>query len=105
LRAIAVTSENRLPGYEDIPTVGETIPGFAISAWTAMFAPAGTPPAIVDKVNRDVTKILESPDVQAKMSQMGNYTFKGSAQSLADFMDHERPTWIKLVKDLNIELK
>ena len=105
LRAIAVTSENRLAGYENVPTVGETVPGFAISSWTAMFAPAGTPPAIVEKVNRDVTKVLETPHVAAKMADFGAYTFKGSATSLADFMDQERPMWVKLVKDLDIKQK
>ncbi len=105
LRALAVTSENRLPGYENVPTVGETIPGFAIASWTAMFAPAGTPSEIVEKINRDVTKVLETPHVVAKMAEFGAYTFKGSATNLAEFMDQERPIWVKLIKDLNIQQK
>ncbi len=71
LRAIAVTGTSRLPAAPDIPTVAETIPGFDASGWFAVYAPAGTPPAVVARLNQAINRVLEMPDVRKRYAELG----------------------------------
>jgi len=66
-RAFGVTLANRAPTMPDVPAIGETVPGYLGDAWHGLFAPTGTPQAILDKVAADTTKVLAMPDVQAKL--------------------------------------
>jgi tripartite-type tricarboxylate transporter receptor subunit TctC len=71
LKALAVTSPKRLEALPDIPAVAETVPGYAVGGWQAMFAPAGTPEPIVEKLHKDIVAILDRPEIKAQMKQMG----------------------------------
>jgi tripartite-type tricarboxylate transporter receptor subunit TctC len=72
LKALAVTTAKRVPSLPDVPTVAESgVPGFDVSLWSALFAPAGTPPAIVKALETEVQRIVSLPDVQAKMKTLG----------------------------------
>lgn len=84
LRALAITTKNRSPLFPDLPTVSETLPGFESGAWYGMFAPAGTPPAIVDKIQNDVKRIISDPEFVAYMSKNG---FEGVGSGPAEFTD------------------
>ena len=71
IRAIAVTTAKRSPAAPEIPTVAETLPGFEATTWFAMFAPAGTPRPIIDKLNAEAVRIFKLPDVQERLQKLG----------------------------------
>lgn len=68
VRALAVTSDSRVTQFPDVPTIGETVPGYEFTAWVGAFVPAGTPKPIVDKLNAAFKKVLADPGVAAKLS-------------------------------------
>ncbi len=102
LRAIAVTADRRLPGFESIPTAAETLPGFEPLGWFAVFAPAGTPAAVIEKVNADVNKVAQMPDIASRLSDLGMYPRPGAVPAAAAFLQSERALWQKVIKDFNI---
>ncbi len=72
LKALAVTSRRRVAAMPDVPTIAESgFPGFEVMSWFGAFAPAGTPPMIIDKLNREMVRILELPDVREKCAALG----------------------------------
>ena len=100
LRAIGVTSSRRSPSAPDIPTIAEQgLSGFEATSWFAVFAPAGTPRATVDRLHAELTRIFKLPDVQAKMRTLGLDPILGGPQELASFQQAEIAKWAKVVKD------
>src|SRR5436189_819641 len=73
LKALAVASAQRLPKFPDLPTVGETIPGFIATGWFPLLAPAGTPDWIVRKVGEDLRTVLDQPAVRQKLAQLATF--------------------------------
>src|SRR5580698_6362483 len=73
VKLIAVASAKRLPEFPDLPTVGETLPGFVAGGWLLVAAPLGTPAAIVSKVSADLTRVLNDPDLEKKLTVTGSY--------------------------------
>ncbi len=98
LRALAVTSLQRVPTAADIPTVAETIPGFEANGWFAVFAPAGTPGDIVMKLNGEINRVLELPAVKQRYADLGAITVGGSPEKLRDHVRAELDKWAELVK-------
>jgi tripartite-type tricarboxylate transporter receptor subunit TctC len=104
LRPIAVTSGKRVTGLESVPTMAESHPGFEYVGWFALVAPAGTPEAIVRKVNADVNAVLAQPEVQKRLLELGAINEgPGTPEQLAQFLKDERVRWAKLVKDINLQ--
>jgi len=104
LRAIAVSSARRLPGMDNVPAIGETVPGFEFSGWFALLAPAGTPADIVQRVNRDLDKTLNEPEVSQRLREFGIYSDgAGTPQALAEFMSRERERWGKTMRAIGVE--
>ena len=103
LKAIAVTSEKRLPGYENLPTVSETYPGLVAIGWFSLLAPSGTSAALVDRVNKDVNTVIQMPEIVARFADLGVYPDPGSPKAAADFIKSERALWAKVVKDAGIQ--
>ncbi|HYC47620.1 MAG TPA: tripartite tricarboxylate transporter substrate binding protein [Burkholderiales bacterium] len=68
VRPVAVTSDNRTTQFPDVPTIGETVPGYEFTAWVGTFAPAGTPRPVIDKLNAELKKALAAPEVASKLS-------------------------------------
>jgi len=100
LRALGVTSAKRSPAAPDIPTIAEQgLPGFEAVSWFALFAPAGTPKAIVDKLQGEAKKILESPDIAKKLAEIGLEPVGSSPEELASYQRTEIVKWAKVVKD------
>lgn len=98
LRAIALTSLHRSPALADLPTIAETYPGFYADAWSGLFAPKGTPQAVVDKLSAEVQRILQMPEVREKLVALGAEPV-GSTQ--AEFNAHVRreiDKWARVVK-------
>jgi len=99
LKAFAVSGRNRFPGAPDIPTAAEAgFPGFELEFWIGMLAPAGTPPAIVAKLDRDVGDILRSPEMRAALLAQGAEAAPGSPEELAAFMRSESASMKSLVE-------
>ena len=103
LRAIAVTSAARLPGFESLPTAAESVPGFESIGWFAVFAPAGTPAVVIEKVNADINRVIQMPDIVSRFADLGMYARTGSVKSASDFLISERTLWKKVVQDAGIQ--
>jgi tripartite-type tricarboxylate transporter receptor subunit TctC len=105
LRALAVTPARRSKVLPDVPTMQEAgIAGFDVASWQALYAPAGTPPAIVNRLNAEVEKILAMPDVKSKLEGLGLEHAPNSPAQFAAFGQAELAKWAKIVKDGNIKL-
>jgi len=81
------------------------LPGFAVESWQGYFAPAGTPPEVVQKINRDIQTVLASPEVRAKLEDMGFKVAGGSPADLAASLRVERPKYAQAIKASGIELR
>jgi tripartite-type tricarboxylate transporter receptor subunit TctC len=104
LRALAVTTKERSALLPDLPSLHEAgIPGYDVTSWAGLFAPAGTPKDIVDRLNAEVRKIIANPDAKAKIAVTGFDAFSGSPETLATFVQSELANWGKLIKDAGIE--
>jgi len=105
IRLLAVTSEKRLPQLPDVPTVGEMIPGFVTGSWQGVLAPAGTPKPIVDKLNAEMAKIIQMPDVQAKLETLGAQPIQMTPDEFGGWLKTQVANWAKVVKDAGIKLE
>lgn len=97
-RGLAVTSKQRIPGIEQFPTVDESgVPGFEMWAWTAMYAPAGTPKPIIDRLNALVRQAAKSPAYLNLLKANYGVSFVGSPEDLAAFQAAETKKWAEIV--------
>jgi tripartite-type tricarboxylate transporter receptor subunit TctC len=99
LRALAVTSRERMPQLPDVPAAAETLPGFENAGWFGLLAPAGTPKEIVDKVQRDSDKVLHSEDFRAKLAQQGMVPVGNTPAEFAAAIRDESARWAKVIKE------
>ena len=104
LRALAVGSKRRLAGYPDVPTFAELTgkPDFEISLWYGLFAPAGTPAAIVSRLARDIAKAADTPSVRSRLDAAGGVLSIGSAAELATQLRADNTRYRALLKELNL---
>ena len=99
LRAIAVTSAKRSPALPDVPTIAESgLPGFEASSWFGVLAPAGTPPAIVARLNAEINKWLQSPEGKEQLLGQGAQAAGGTPEQFAAHIRAETDKWAKVVK-------
>lgn len=105
LRALGVTSLQRVPTAPDIPTVAETLPGFEANGWFALFAPAGTPTEIVNKLNAEVNRILDQPDVKQRYAGLGAITVGGPPEKLRDQVKAEVERWGELIRATQMKVE
>lgn len=100
LRALGVTSAQRSPAAPDIPTIAEQgLPGFEAVSWFALFAPAGTPRPVVDRLQGEVKRILGLPDIAKKLAEIGLDPAGSTPDELAAYQRSEIVKWAKVVKD------
>jgi tripartite-type tricarboxylate transporter receptor subunit TctC len=98
IKVLAVTGKDRIKLKPDIPSVAETIPGFDVFGWVAMFAPAGTPKPIIDRLNAEVRKILSEPDVSKRLTDLTFQVIADSPEGLAERIRSEYAMWASVVK-------
>ncbi len=98
LRALAVTTATRDKALPDVPTVGETVPGYEASAWFGMAVPKGTPRAIIDKLNKTVNEALADPAMQAKLAELGGTLIPGTPEDLGRIIAAETAKWAPVVE-------
>ncbi|MGZ5034245.1 MAG: Bug family tripartite tricarboxylate transporter substrate binding protein [Usitatibacter sp.] len=100
LKALATTGAQRSPALPDLPTISEAgLTGYDSTSWNAIYAPAGTPREIVDKLNREVNAILQSPETRKFFAEQGAEAGGGTPEQLAAFTRSETVKWAKVVKD------
>ena len=105
IRALAVTSLQRHPLLPEVPTVAESgYPGFEALSWQGMFAPAGTPPAIVAKLNAELVKAISAPDMKEYFASQGFFVGGNSPAEFRAFVEREIPKWARIVKEANVRL-
>ena len=105
LRALAVTSLAPAPDYPGVPPIAATYPGFEAKIWLGLFAPAGTPPELVDRLRAETQKLLRLPAVQHQLANAGGMEpFITSTKEFEDLIQHDYRKYGKLVKDLNVKI-
>ena len=103
MKALALASDTRLPAFPDIPTTAEAgLPGFILDGWFALFAPAGTPQPIVDRLNAAMRKVAKTDVVVARASQLGTVLKDWTPAQMDAFARSEVETWGKVIRDNNI---
>jgi len=99
LRALAVTTAKRSPVAPDVPTLAEAgLAGYEIGSWQGVFAPAGTPPDVVKRLNSEIVKIINTPEVQAKLLDLGAEPVANSSEDFSAFVKAEVVKWGDVVK-------
>jgi tripartite-type tricarboxylate transporter receptor subunit TctC len=103
IKAIAVTSAKPFAATPGVPMVASQIPDFVTGSWQGLLAPAGTPPAVLDKLQATVQQIVARPDVAKRLAELGSEPSDMSRQQMAEWMQVETVRWAKVVKDNNIK--
>lgn len=103
LRGLAVTGATRDPSMPDLPSISETLPGFDVKNWIGLFAPVGTPPAVVKKLHDDVSKIMQQPAVQKKLESEGAKYYAMTPEAFGVFQKKESARWGKIIKSAGIK--
>ena len=104
LRALAVTSAARWQVLPGVPTVGESVPGYEVSTWGGMGAPSGTPPAVIDRLNKEINAGLAAPRIKAKYDDLGLNIIGGSPAEFGKLIADDIEKWGKVVKFAGIKL-
>jgi tripartite-type tricarboxylate transporter receptor subunit TctC len=100
IKGLADTALERLPGFEELPTVAETIPDFFVGAWNVMLAPLGTPDAVVKKVNADLRTALADPEVAKKLAANGGFAKYMTPEQVTAFVQKEQTTWRPILEQV-----
>jgi tripartite-type tricarboxylate transporter receptor subunit TctC len=105
IRALAVTPATRSAALPDIPTVGETVPGYEASAFFGVGAPKGTPREIVDLINKHVNEAMRDPAVKARLDDLGGISIAGSPEDFGQIIAAETEKWSRVVKAANLKME
>jgi len=105
LRLLAVTSERRVKSFPDVPTLSEVVPGVSGAAWFGISAPAKTPAAITERLQADVLAIVQSPDMQSRLMDLGMTPLAFGALEYLSFINNENRLWLPVIKTANIKVE
>jgi tripartite-type tricarboxylate transporter receptor subunit TctC len=103
LRAIAVTSLERSPALNGVPTVADSVPGYAVESWYGLYVPAGTPSDVIEKLNAAAKKAVQAEAFRKKIEQEGLVVSAGSPAELDAYVKREEARWSKIVRENNIK--
>ncbi|NUA26558.1 tripartite tricarboxylate transporter substrate binding protein [Cupriavidus basilensis] len=104
VRALAVTSPQRSPILPDVPTVAESgLPGYVVNSWFGLLAPAGTPPALVARLQQTVAKVLAAPEVKQRIEQLGAVPGGDSPAAFAAVIRADTEKWARVIKSAGIQ--
>lgn len=104
LRALGVTTAERAPSFPDVPAIAETLPGYETYSWNALFAPAGTPPEAVARLNAAAVAAMADPAVVARMGEFSASIVASSPEDLAQHVKAEMTKWEPVVTDANVTM-
>jgi tripartite-type tricarboxylate transporter receptor subunit TctC len=105
LRAVAVTSEKPTPLVPGIPAMAEAVPGFAFTSWWGVLGPAGIPEPIVTRLNAELVRILQLPDVKERFANLGVDTIPGPPAEFSNLIKSEYAKFAKLIKDVGVKIE
>jgi tripartite-type tricarboxylate transporter receptor subunit TctC len=103
VRTLGVTGAKRVAAIPDVPTIGETVPGYEVSIWYGMAAPRGTPPEIVEKLNQAVNAGLADPKLQARLAELGGEPMPMTPAEFGKLVAEETEKWAKVIRAANIK--
>jgi len=103
LRLLASSAPERFPNLGNVPTIGESVPGYALDPWLGLFVPARTPSDAVTKIHAEVVKILGSPDLKAKLGPQGIELVTSSPAEFTRFIREDNAKWGKIIKEAGIK--
>ena len=104
LKALAITGAKRSAAAPDLPTVAESgMPGYQVYEWNAIFAPAGTPPAIINRLQAEIAKVVKIPEVRDRMLALGGEIVASSPADLGAWVREQTASWARVVRDGNIK--
>jgi tripartite-type tricarboxylate transporter receptor subunit TctC len=104
IRALAVTSRSRAPFAPELPTMEESgFAGFDITVWFGLFVPAGTPPAIIEVLNREAVAIMSAPDMRKRVVDLGDVPLSSTPREFAELIRAEKPFWTRVIRDAGIK--
>jgi len=98
VRALGITTTKRSPLLPDVPPIAETLPGYEVRLWNGLFAPAKTPPEIIDRINRAAVDALRSSELKAKLAEQGSEPVGNAPAEFRAFIDSELVKWRRLVE-------
>ena len=104
LRALGVTTKERAASFPDVPTIGEALPGYETYTWNALFAPKGTPKAIVDRLNAEAVKAVRDPQVGERMKVFSAAVVGSTPEALAEHVKVELAKWTPVVKEAGVSI-
>jgi tripartite-type tricarboxylate transporter receptor subunit TctC len=104
LRIIAVTSAKRSRELPDVAAIAETVPGYDASLWSGLLAPRATPPAIIERIHRDTTKLLQTKEAQDAFERVGTYVVSTNPKALGDYIEVEYKKWGEVVRAINLQI-
>jgi tripartite-type tricarboxylate transporter receptor subunit TctC len=104
VRALGVTTADRVAAAPDLPTIGESLPGFEATGWQGLFAPAGTPPSVIETLADEVNRIFLLPDVVSSLRKVGGDPLPMRPNDFAQFVRSERLKWGEVVKSSGIRI-
>jgi tripartite-type tricarboxylate transporter receptor subunit TctC len=105
IKAIAVTSRARSPSLPNLPTIAEAgVPGYEAMGWNGVFSPARTPRAIVEKLNADIVRVLNMPDVRERLAAMGSTPVGGTPEQFGDYVKREIERWGRVIRESGIKV-
>ena len=106
LRALGVTGMQRIPTMPDLPTIHEAgVPGYESFGWFGLVAPAGVPPAVIDKLNAEINRVLQLPDVRERLLELGAEPAKTTPDEFLAFIRRDNAKWAKLIKERGIVIE
>jgi tripartite-type tricarboxylate transporter receptor subunit TctC len=103
LRALGVTTAKRWYSLPDVPTVGQTVPGYEVELWFGAMAPRGTPQPVIDRLNSAINKALEMPDMKKNLESQGMIATGGTPQKFGERIRKEYDRWVKVVNESGIK--
>jgi len=103
LKGLAVSGTSRVPSAPELPTIGETLPGFVTGSYQGLLAAAGTPRDIVAKLNGELTRILNTAEMKEFLAKQGTEVRTGAPEALGTFIANEKARWAKVVKEAGIK--
>ncbi len=105
LRALAVTGAVRSPGLPDLPTIAESgVPNYAFNTWYGVQVPAGTPPSIIARLNADIIRVLQGPDIRARLTALGLEPMTSSPEAFGNLVRSEIAKWAKVVDAIGLKV-
>jgi tripartite-type tricarboxylate transporter receptor subunit TctC len=105
LRALAVSGRHAAPAAPELPTIAETLPGFSAVAWFGVLAPAGTPAAVITRLNAELDRIVHEPQIEKRFAAIGGEAVGGPPSTLASLIRDEIPRWRRVAKEAGIHIE